>query len=146
MLGDRLRNFGVSFRGDDVLGATGPECSSSVTSMRGRVSTIVIFAASLAAPGIARADVLVSRPTPSIRCGETIKTGVWYRDFPLRGRRTATIAIRSSSGALLWHRDVTATTSWRYFRYSPGCGRHYRVRYETSSGTTTFRVWVRKRD
>ena len=112
--------------------------------MRGRVSTIVLFAALATAPAAARADVLVSRPAPSIACGSSIRTGVWYRDFPTQGRRGAAIAIQSSSGATLWRRNVTATGSWRYFRYVPRCGRHYRVHYETTAGTTTFRVSVRR--
>ena len=112
--------------------------------MRGRVSTIVIFAVLAAAPAAARADVLISRPAPSIACGSTIRTGVWYRDFPTQGQRGAAIAIQSSSGATLWRRTVKATGSWRYFHYAPRCGRHYRVRYETAAGTTTFRVSVRR--
>jgi hypothetical protein len=113
--------------------------------MRGRMSMIVMLAAFTLAPASARADVLVSRPAPSVGCGASIRTGVWYRDFPTQGRRSVTIAILSSRGRLLWRRAVTATTSWRYFRYEPQCGRHYRVRYQTAAGTTTFRVSVRKR-
>ena len=112
--------------------------------MRGRTPIIVILAAFMPAPAVARADVLVSRPAPSVTCGTSIRTGVWYRDFPTRGRRSVTIAIVSSSGRLLWRRTVTATGTWRYFRYAPRCGRHYRVRYETAAGTTTFRVSVRQ--
>lgn len=93
----------------------------------------------------ARADVLVSRPAPSIRCGAQITTGVWYRDFPTQGSRKATITVLSAGGAVLWRKQVTATGSWRYFRYRPGCGRHYRVRYVTAAGTTTFRVAVRSK-
>ena len=92
----------------------------------------------------ARADVLVSRPSASIRCGDAIKTGVWHRDFATTAGRRVTIEIRSAANVSLWRRKVTATGEWRYFRYAPSCGRHYRVRYVTSANTTTFRVWVRK--
>ena len=109
---------------------------------------LVLLAALAAVPtqgaAVARADVLVSRPSSSIRCGDAIRTGVWYRDFPAAGARGATIEVLSAAGARLWRRRVTATGEWRYFRYAPSCGRHYRVRYVTSAGTTTFRLWVRK--
>ena len=105
---------------------------------------IVAVAALLAPPTAARADVLVQRPTPSIPCGSTIETGVWYRDFPTRRARGATIEVRSPAGALLWRRTVTATSEWRYFRFTPRCGRNYRVRYVTAAATTSFKVWVRK--
>ena len=55
-----------------------------------------------------------------------------------------TIEIRSAANVLLWRRTVTATDEWRYFRYAPSCGRHYRVGYVTTANTTTFRVSVRK--
>jgi hypothetical protein len=92
----------------------------------------------------ARADVLVSRPASAIRCGAAIRTGVWYRDFPTAGHRAATIEVRSARGFVLSRRTVTATADWRYFRYTPRCGRHYRVRYVTAAGTTDFRTWVRR--
>ena len=112
--------------------------------MRGRAVIATVLAAVAAVPvAAARADVLVSRPAPSIRCGAQITTGVWYRDFPTQGSRKATIAVLSAGGTVLWHKRVTATGSWRYFRYRPGCGRRYRVRYVTAAGTTTFRVTVR---
>jgi hypothetical protein len=102
----------------------------------------LVAAAIAAAP--ARADVLVSRPEPAIRCGQAIRMGVWYRDFPATGHRTATIEVLSARGRRLWRRSVTATPEWRYWRYTPRCGHHYRVRYTTSTGATTFRVWVRR--
>jgi hypothetical protein len=92
----------------------------------------------------ARGDVLVSRPPSSIHCGDPITTGVWYRDFPTRDSHRATIQIRSASNAVLSRRAVIATDTWRYFRYTPRCGRHYRVRYITAAATTTFEVRVRK--
>jgi hypothetical protein len=53
--------------------------------------------------------------------------------------------VLSARGAVLARRRVTATSQWRYWRYKPRCGRHYRVRYATFAGVSTFRVWVERR-
>src|SRR6476659_4938699 len=93
------------------------------------IAVLATVAASLA-PATARADVLVSRPSPSIRCGAQITTGVWYRDFPTRGSRQATITVLSAGhtppeaegrGAVLWRKQVVASDRWRYFHYRPHC-------------------------
>jgi hypothetical protein len=111
--------------------------------MRGPAAIAVVLAAATLPCAAARADVLVSRPQPAIRCGGAITAGVWYRDFPTEGARRATISVLSASGAVLWRKRVTATDRWRYFRYHPSCGRRYRLRYVTDAGTTTFAVSVR---
>jgi hypothetical protein len=95
----------------------------------------------LAAP--ARADVLVNAPDPSISCGKTIKVGVWYRDFPTTGHRSATVDILSPRGIVLFHRHVQAPSQWKFWHYKPGCGKRYTVRYRTSAGVTTFHVRVK---
>jgi hypothetical protein len=102
----------------------------------------VTLVLALAAP--ARADVLVNRPKPVIRCGQSIRLGVWYRDFPTKGHREATVAVRSARGALVFHRRLQAPSKWRFWSYTPRCGRHFRVRYGTFAGPTSFRVWVRR--
>jgi hypothetical protein len=103
----------------------------------------VVAAACVLAPAAASADVLVNAIEPStIACGGAIKTGVWYQSFS-GGPRWAKIRIQDASGRSLWSRNVTATTSWRYFRYVPACGRRYTVVYQTAGGTQRFGVRVR---
>jgi hypothetical protein len=92
----------------------------------------------------ARADVLIERPMSVLRCGQTIRTGVWYRDFPTTGHREATIEVLSARGQVLSRRRVKATGEWRRWHYTPRCGRHYHVRYTTFAGIDTFNVWVRR--
>jgi hypothetical protein len=104
------------------------------------IAATILFA--VAAP--ARADVLVNAPKSSIRCGESIRLGVWYRDFPTTGHREATVEIRSARGFVLFHRRLQAPPRWKFWNYAPRCGRHYRVRYTTFAGVTTFRVWVKR--
>jgi len=96
------------------------------------------------ASGVARADVLVQRPSPSIACGASITTGVWYQSYS-GGPRTATIDIFDAAGQRRFHRVVQATDEWRYFHYRAPCGSRYRVRYTTSKGPPTFTVRVRAR-
>jgi hypothetical protein len=38
---------------------------------------------------------------------------------------------------------VRATTEWRYWYYTPRCGRRYRVAYKTAGGRISFPVRVR---
>lgn len=112
--------------------------------MRASLLIAALVAAAIAAAP-ARADVLVSRPEPAIGCGQAIRMGVWYRDFPATGHRAATMEVLSAAGTRLWRRSVTAGSTWRYWRYTPRrCGRHYRVRYTTAAGATSFRVWVKR--
>jgi len=109
-----------------------------------RLMTALIAAtaalALLAAP--AGAQVLVNALPSSVACGKPIRVGVWYQSFS-GGPRWAKISIRSLSGTLLKHRTVTATTTWRYWNYTMPCGRTYRVRYVTASGTVNYTVKVR---
>ena len=93
----------------------------------------------IAAP--ARADILVERPASVLRCGQAIRTGIWYRDFPTTGHRAATIEVLSARGVVLERRHVTATSRWHY---EPRCERNYRVRYTTFAGIGSFRVWIRR--
>ena len=108
-----------------------------------RIALLTLAAALLlAAP--ARADVLVNRPDPDIRCGESIRLGVWYRDHPTTGHRAVTVQVRSAGGAVLFQRRLQAPPEWKFWSYKPRCGRHYRVRYQTEAGVSAFRVWVRR--
>jgi hypothetical protein len=103
---------------------------------------LVGFGLAVAAPP-ARADVLVNRPDPVLRCGGHMRLGVWYRDFPTKGHRTVTAEVRSARGFVLSRRTLAAPSEWRYWSYTPRCGRHYTVRYVTFAGTSDFRVWVK---
>jgi hypothetical protein len=55
-----------------------------------------------------------------------------------------TINVLSARGKLLARRRVTATTQWCEWRYTPRCGRHYRVRYTTFARVESFLVCVRR--
>jgi hypothetical protein len=92
----------------------------------------------------ARADVLVNAPKSAIRCGQAIRLGVWYRDFPTTGHREATVEVRSVHGFVLFHRHLQAPPQWKYWRYYAHCGRHYSVRYRTFAGVSTFHVRVKR--
>jgi hypothetical protein len=104
------------------------------------VSVVLLLA--LAAP--ARADVLVNAPDHDIPCGGSIRLGVWYRDHPSTGHRAVVVEVRSARGFVLFRRHLQAPPQWKFWSYKPLCGRHYRVRYTTFDGVTTFRVWVRR--
>jgi hypothetical protein len=105
---------------------------------------LLICAALLVFAAPARADVLVNAPSESIKCGGSIKLGVWYRDFPTTGHRNATIDVLSPSGAKVFHKRVTAPAHWKYWHYTPStCGRTYRVRYRLHTGTIKFDVAVK---
>jgi hypothetical protein len=106
------------------------------------VLTAAVIALALAAP--ASADVLVDAPKSVIRCGGSIRVGVWYRDFPTTGHRDATVEVRSGRGFVVFRRHVQAPARWRFWHYKPQCGRHYRVRYTTFAGVESFRVRVRR--
>ncbi len=112
--------------------------------MRRRLTAFaaVTSAALALAAAPAGAVVLVNAPTPSVACGKPIKVGVWYQSFS-GGPKTAKISIRSSSGAVLKSRSVTATDTWQYWKYVMPCGRTYRVRYVTANGAQKYTVHVR---
>ena len=87
--------------------------------------------------------MLVNAIEPAtVACGATISPGVWYQSFS-GGPRWAHISIVNAAGRTVWHKDVTAGSSWRYYRYKPACGQRYTVVYETAAGTTRFKVTVR---
>src|SRR4051812_40288262 len=103
------------------------------------IAAIAMATAPLSA---ARADVLVSYPDSRIACGDDITTGVWYQAFS-GGPRWAHIYIESAHKYVLAHKKVRATTRWRYWDYTPRCGRTYWVRYVVPSGAITAKVRVR---
>jgi hypothetical protein len=98
-----------------------------------------------ALPSSAAADVLVNAIYPStVSCGQTVELGVWYQSFS-GGPAWAKIYVKNSRGITIWHRDVTATTTWRYWRYRGKCGAHYTAVYRTAGGTSRFPFRVRGR-
>jgi hypothetical protein len=93
-------------------------------------------------PAAASADVLVNAIEPTtVSCGKPVTLGVWYQSFS-GGPRWAHMTIKNSRGAVVWHKDVRATTSWRYWHYKGRCGARYVVVYKTAGGTakSPFRV------
>ena len=92
----------------------------------------------LAFPVAATADVLVNAiEPPAVACGRSVTPGVWYQSFS-GGPRWAHMTIKNSKGAVVWHRNVTATTSWRYWRFRGACGARYELIYTTAGGTSRF--------
>ena len=105
------------------------------------VTCVALAVLGFAAP--ARADVLVNAPSPSVKCGGSIKLGVWYRDFPSTGHRNATVEVLSPRGFVVFHRTVVAPAQWKFWHYTPSvCGKSYSVRYKLFTGTTKFNVHV----
>jgi hypothetical protein len=92
----------------------------------------------LAFPVAATADVLVNAiEPPAVACGRSVTPGVWYQSFS-RGPRWAHMTIKNSNGVVVWHRNVTATTSWRYWRFRGACGARYELIYTTAGGISRF--------
>ena len=92
--------------------------------------------------GAAAADVLVNAIKPTtVACGKSVKVGVWYQRLS-GGPRWAHITIKTRRGTVVWRRNVTATSSWRYWHYKGACGRRYLVVYRTAGGTAAFRFRV----
>jgi hypothetical protein len=105
-------------------------------------STAAVLAGG-ALPAAVSAAVLVNAiEPPTIACGASIKTGVWYQSFS-GGPRHAQIQILDASGHTLWQKSVTATTTWLYFRYKPACHARYTVVYHRPGGSSRFPVRVR---
>lgn len=72
-------------------------------------------------PAIAGGDVLVNAAEPrTVACGKSVTLGVWYQSFS-PGPRWACMTIKSSRGLVVCHKNVTATTSWRYWHYTRKC-------------------------
>jgi hypothetical protein len=88
-------------------------------------------------PG-AGAAVLVNAIYPStVSCGQTVQLGVWYQSSS-GGPTWAKIYVKNSRGATVWHKDVSATTTWRYWHYRGQCGARYTAAYRTAGGTLRF--------
>ena len=94
-------------------------------------------------PASATGDVLVNAIEPtSISCGKSVTLGVWYQSFS-GGPRWVHITIKYRLGAVVWHRNATATKTWRYWHYTGKCGRRYVVLYTTAGGTARFAFRVK---
>jgi hypothetical protein len=110
----------------------------------GRIlAAAVVASALLAVPGGAVAAVLVNQGPRSLACGQRIQMGVWYQSFS-GGARWAVLTVASGRGTKLYARRVRATTTWRYYRYSPRCGHSYRVAYRVPGGQVAYTVRVRR--
>ncbi len=111
--------------------------------MRLVFATVVLVG--IAVPAAASADVLVNAIVPgSVACGQVVRPGIWYQSFS-GGPRWAQMRITDATGAVVWHKNATATTSWHYWQFRGKCGARYVLTYRTAGGTTRFRFSVRAR-
>jgi hypothetical protein len=94
-------------------------------------------------PATAMGDVLVNSVKSSVACGNSVKLGVWY-DSSSGGPRWAHMTVKTSKGVVVWHKNVTAKKTWRYWHYTGKCGTHYVAIYKTARGTAKFPFHVRK--
>jgi hypothetical protein len=104
---------------------------------------LILFTVALALPAPARAVVLISAPPSSVTLGRSITSGVWYQSYS-GGPRWAKISILARDRRVLWSRQVTASASWKYYRYRPRRTGVYFLRYKTAAGATSFRIRVRR--
>jgi hypothetical protein len=112
--------------------------------VRTRLLTAVVATASLSAvvPAAADASILISTPQ-TVECGDAIQMGVWNRPDGQRASSRVKIQVRSARGYVLASRTVTARSSWRYWYYTPRCGRTYKVTFVNPQfGSSTQRVRV----
>jgi hypothetical protein len=108
---------------------------------RGVAAAVVVL---LLIPAAASGDVLVNAIQPTtVSCGRSVTLGVWYQSFS-GGPRWAHMAIKNSRGSVVWHKNVTATTRWRYWHYKGSCGARYVAAYKTAGGTARFPFRVKR--
>ena len=101
-------------------------------------TALAVALAVFVAPTLAAADVLVNAIEPStVSCGQSVKLGLWYQRFS-GGPAWARIYVENSRGAVVWHKNVTATTTWRFWPYRGRCGASYTAVYKTPGGTSRF--------
>jgi hypothetical protein len=106
---------------------------------------VAVAVGAVALPAGASASILIAALPQAIPCGAPLAPGVWNRPDGETGSSRVKIQVRSARGAVLWSRTVRARGSWRYVRYTPRCGRTYRVTYRNPQfGTETYRVRVRR--
>jgi hypothetical protein len=104
---------------------------------------VLILAISIGPASIAAADVLVNAIEPStVKCGKPVEPGIWYQSFS-GGERWAHMTIKTRQGKIVWRKNTTATTSWRYWRFYGKCGVRYVLTYRTVGGTARFHFRVR---
>jgi hypothetical protein len=107
----------------------------------GLIAAVVVL---LLIPAIASGDVLVNAIEPTtVACGKSVTLGVWYQSFS-GGPRWAHMTIKNRRGSVIWRKNVTATTNWRYWHYAGKCGAEYVVVYETAGGTASFPFRVKR--
>src|SRR5438445_85729 len=60
--------------------------------------------------------ILVKAIEPStVACGAAVRPRIWYQLSG--GPRWAHMTIKNGRGAVVWHRNASATRSWRYWRF-----------------------------
>lgn len=109
----------------------------------GRRSLLIAAVVLATLPALASSDVLVNAIEPAVvACGKVINPGIWYQGFS-GGPRWARMTIKTTRGRIVWRKTVTATTTWRYWRFRGGCGFRYVLTYATAGGTSNFPFRVR---
>ena len=108
------------------------------------VTTLAALGLAALSPAVASASVLISAPHPfTKRCGAKIELGIWYKDDGRPTARSVSMSIRTLNGRTVWRKRAVATSSWRYWRYKPACGRRYIVRYRSADFSESYRVRIR---
>jgi hypothetical protein len=112
--------------------------------MRRTIYGVVLAVVLVASPASVSADVLVNAiEPPVVSCGRSVTPGIWYQSFS-GGPRWAHITIATRRGRVVWHRNATATTNWRHWRFRGACGTRYVLTYRTPGGTGRFPFRVRR--
>ena len=110
---------------------------------RGRRISVIATVFALAIPAVADADVLVNAIEPAtVACGKSVMPGIWYQSFS-GGPRWARMTIKNSRGVIVWRKNATATTAWRYWHFRGTCGASYMLMYRTAGGTARFPFHIR---
>jgi hypothetical protein len=105
---------------------------------------VLAAALALAPPAVVEADVLVNVvEPPSVACGKSVMPGIWYQSFS-GGPRWARITIKNSRGAIVWHKNATATTKWRFWRFRGKSGASYVLIYKVPGGTVRWPFHVHR--
>lgn len=121
----------------------GVDLAGAMRRRRHLFTALALCGFAAASPCSASADVLVNAIYPeTVSCGQNVELGVWYQSFS-GGPTWARIYVENSRGVTVWHKNVTATTTWRFWHYRGRCGSHYTAVYKTPGGTSRFPFRVR---
>lgn len=103
----------------------------------------VTLLTALVLPALAYGDVLVNAIERTVvACGRSVEPGIWYQSFS-GGPRWAHITIKNGRGRIVWRRNATATSTWRYWHFRGACGARYVLTYKTVGGDSKFPFRVR---